>query len=275
MIWTNERSPLWLEVLEVTGRRQEDLLAPAEVKTLAEARERLRRSSALLRSQSDLAVGRVREALEQIQAVLLHPSNHQVEEMEEKELLVGLDHLDEAVTGLEFDPAKVSVWRDSLETILTSVQPGSGAHCEVARLALQHLIEVRTEDRGGAALNTALENFLRASRDIRNLITAREKALVSPLELMISAAEAGDEAGVREAGARFSEHALQLVEVAELACSFRSSSQGGKGVEAVREAAAQLQSLHYQVEWSSLFTGLPPKAPYWRHFLSFALSLWH
>ena len=126
---------------------------------------------------------------------------------------------------------------------------------------MQHLVQVRVAGRGGAGLNTALENFLRATREVRNIITAgqetaqeeeeelkeRKAPPVSPLELMICAAEAGDEARVTEYSAMFTEHALKLVEVADLAVTM-SSSQEGEAVEAVRQAAANLQSFHSQVE---------------------------
>ena len=69
-----------VEVLGRTGRRQQDLLDPADWERLAEARERLRSSSAaLLRSQSDQAVGQVSQALQCIQSVLqsVLPESHQ------------------------------------------------------------------------------------------------------------------------------------------------------------------------------------------------------
>ena len=267
------------ELLEMTGRRQEDLLAPADCEALGRARARLRSSSALLRSQTDLAVSEVRQSLHSLQSVLQHQGGEKVEEvvkevvevveMEEEKLLVSLDQLDEAVSQLEFDQRAISVWRDSLERILSSLQPGPGGHSEaarLARLALLHLVQVRSAGLGGAALNTALENFLRSTRNIRNIITAtepgqesdqgeeqeekedleEEKSLESPLDLMICAAEAGDEAGVTLYSTMFTEHALKLVEVADLACTM-SSNQEGEGVEAVRQAASHLQSLHSQV----------------------------
>ena len=70
-----------VEVLGRTGRRQQDLLDPADWERLAEARERLRSSSAaLLRSQSDQAVGQVSRALQCIQSVLQHHSQGGKEE---------------------------------------------------------------------------------------------------------------------------------------------------------------------------------------------------
>ena len=265
------------DLLEMTGRRQEDLLDPAECEALARVRASLATSSARLRSRSDLAVSEVSRALERLQSVLQHHGHYQGEEEvvvlkeddveevvveEEEKLLVALDNLDEAVSELEFDRRAISDWREGLETILTSLHTrvrGQGEVSRQARLALNHLVQVRSAGLGGAALNTALENFLRSTRNIRNIITAtepsqedleddleEEKPLVSPLDLMISAAEAGDEAGVRLYSAMFSEHALKLVEVADLACRM-SSSQESDGVEEVRQAASHLQSLHSQV----------------------------
>ena len=264
------------DLLEMTGRRQEDLLDLAECEALARVRASLATSSARLRSRSDLAVSEVSRALERLRWVLQHHGQYQGEEVvvvkddveevvveeEEEKLLVALDHLDEAVSELEFDRRAISDWREGLETILASLHTrvrGQGEASRQARLALNHLVQVRSAGLGGAALNTALENFLRSTRNIRNIITAtgpcqedleddleEEKPLVSPLDLMISAAEAGDEAGVRLYSAMFSEHALKLVEVADLACRM-SSSQESDGVEEVRQAASHLQSLHSQV----------------------------
>ena len=63
---------------------------------------------------------------------------------------------------------------------------------------------------------------------------------------MISAAKAGDEAGVRTYSEMFSEHALKLVEVADLACRM---GEGQTGVGEVRQAASVLQSLYSQVSF--------------------------
>ena len=100
----------------------------------------------------------------------------------------------------------------------------------------------------GPVLNSALETLLRTTRSLRNEVSQSEKE--APLDLMISAAEAGHEAGVTRYAQLFTEHALKLVEVADLAC--RMGEEREDGVARVRQAASVLQSLYTQASRFSL-----------------------
>ena len=96
----------------------------------------------------------------------------------------------------------------------------------------------------GPVLNSALETMLRTTRSLRNEVSQSEKE--APLDLMISAAEAGHEAGVTRYAQLFTEHALKLVEVADLACRMGEGEEREDGVARVRQAASVLQSLYTQ-----------------------------
>ena len=199
--------------------------------------------------RSDWCQEEVKLALSNLQSVLRGEVRHTAEcEGEEtqyscsEELMIALDRLEDMVTSLQFDKSQVSVWRASLEAVLRSVPPCPPALSERARLALQELVRARLAGVRGPALNSALEKMLRTTRAIRSQISESEKE--APLDRMISAAEAGHEAAVTRYSQIFTEHALKLLEVADLACRMGEEREGG--VAKVREAASVLECLYRQ-----------------------------
>lgn len=101
-------------------------------------------------------------------------------------------------------------------------------------------------------LDKAREQMVHKTRDLRRVL---RKAVVDhvcdeflepdlPLQLLVEAARAGDEARVEECQQLLKEHAAKLVEVAQLACSMSSNEDG---VKMVRHAAQHIEQLCPQV----------------------------
>ena len=120
------------------------------------------------------------------------------------------------------------------------------------RQALQELLQTYSAGLTGAPLDTALENMMRRTRDLRKQL---RKAVVdhvsdnfseqiSPLDLLIEAARKGDEKNISVYSEIFSDHAIKLVEVAQLAVSM---SGDVAGVRLVRQAAGHVADLYEQV----------------------------
>ena len=156
------------------------------------ARGRLRRRAAKLRSESAVSqetLQETRESLYILQSLLRgerpltqtrhspSPSDLQSEDGLSQyngsgEILSALDSLDDMVTVLQFDARDVPAWRDSLEVILRSVTASCPPSlCEVARLHLQEVVQLRTSGATGHVLNSALERMLRTTRRLRSHVT--------------------------------------------------------------------------------------------------------
>ena len=123
------------------------------------------------------------------------------------------------------------------------------------RQALQELLSEYIDNAGkkpSEQLDDAIQNMLSRTRGLRKQL---RKAVVdhvsdsflepdNPLLLLMTAAKEGREKEVEEFGAIFTEHALKLIEVANLACSMSNNEDG---VKMVRYAASQIENLCPQV----------------------------
>ena len=125
------------------------------------------------------------------------------------------------------------------------------------RQALQELLSEYIDNAGkkpSEQLDDAIQNMLSRTRGLRKQL---RKAVVdhvsdsflepdNPLLLLMTAAKEGREKEVEEFGAIFTEHALKLIEVANLACSMSNNEDG---VKMVRYAASQIENLCPQVNY--------------------------
>ena len=125
---------------------------------------------------------------------------------------------------------------------------------EVAR-RVRDLLE-RTNRREEDLLDPGDSNLLGEARERLRRVTAEQRSDWSqqesekedPLDRIISAAEAGHEAAVTRYSQIFTEHALKLLEVADLTC--RMEEEREEGVAKVREAVSVLECLYRQASES-------------------------
>ncbi|OQR71434.1 catenin alpha-like [Tropilaelaps mercedesae] len=188
------------------------------------------------------------------------------------ELAAALDDFDERIL---LDPSTYSEQRTrpALEECLESIISGAAlmadsactrderrerivAECNAVRQALQDLLSEYMANTGrrspSEGLDKARDQMVHKTRDLRRVL---RKAVVDhvcdqflephlPLQLLVEAARAGDEARVEECQQLLREHAAKLVEVAQLACSMSNNEDG---VKMVRHAAQHIEQLCPQV----------------------------
>jgi len=200
-----------------------------------------------------------------------YPTNGQVLYEGSGELAAALDDFDASIiiNPLVYDEAKHrQTLEESLESIISGAALLADSSCtrddrkerivaagNSVRQALQELLSEYMENAGTKPteqLDDAIQQMLTRTRVLRRQL---RKAVVdhvsdsflepdNPLLLLIRAAQEGREKDVEEFGQMFTEHALKLVEVANLACSM---SNNDDGVKMVRYAASQIENLCPQV----------------------------
>ena len=276
------------DVLEQSGKRQQELMDPLLRDELAAARAVLKKHSMMLLTASkayvrhpelaaakenrDYVLRQVCEAVHTISDVAqgnLGPGARTFEG--QGELAAALDDFDNRVVmnSLTYDDRKM---RPSLEERLESIISGAAliadssctrderrekivAECNAVRQALQELLNEYMDNAGKHPtdrLHGAIETMGMKTHDLRRQL---RKAVVDhvadsfldsgvPLNMLISAALAGNEMKVEEYAEMFSDHTKKLVEVANLACSMSANEDG---VKMVRYAAFQIEKLGPQV----------------------------
>lgn len=157
------------------------------------------------------------------------------------------------------------------------------AECNAVRQALQDLISQYLGNAGrrerGDALNSAIDRMTHKTRDLRRQLRKAVMDHVSdsflethvPLLVLMEAARGGHEREVREYAQVFREHALKLVEVAQLACSISCSEEG---VKLVRMSAGQLEALCPQVVNAALALAAKPHSQLAQETMSLFRKQW-
>ena len=142
------------------------------------------------------------------------------------------------------------------------------AECNSVRQALQELLNEYMDNAGNRTtdrLNNAIETMQTKTHDLRRQL---RKAVVDhvadsfldsgvPLNMLVSAAMAGQPEQVEEYSHVFTDHTNKLVEVANLACSMSNNEEG---VKMVRYAAFQIESLRPQVIHAAKVLAAHPKS---------------
>ena len=277
------------DVLEQSGKRQQELMDSMMRDELAAARAVLKKHSMMLLTASkvyvrhpelgaakenrDYVLRQVCEAVNTISDVAQGKRGPSANNLEGQggELAAALDDFDDRVimNSLTYDDSKM---RPALEESLESIISGSALiadssctrderrekivmECNAVRQALQELLNEYMNNSGNPPterLNVAIETMGLKTNDLRRQL---RKAVVDhvadsfldsgvPINLLVSAALAGDEQQVSEYSKLFNEHAAKLVEVANLACSMSTNEDG---VKMVRHAAQQIANLCPQV----------------------------
>merc|ERR1712223_968574 len=187
------------------------------------------------------------------------------------ELAAAMDDFDASliINPLTYDESKNRRMLDeSLESIISGAALLADSSCtrddrrekivaagNSVRQALQDLLGEYLANAGEIPtdqLDYAIDNMCRKTQDLRRQL---RKAVVdhvsdsflepdTPLLMLLAAAREGHEKEVEEFGAIFTEHALKLIEVANLACSMSNNEDG---VKMVRYAASQIENLCPQV----------------------------
>nr|XP_014348310.1 PREDICTED: catenin alpha-3-like isoform X3 [Latimeria chalumnae] len=141
--------------------------------------------------------------------------------------------------------------------------------CNAIRQALQDLLSEYMNNAGMKertnAVNDAIDNMCKRTRELRKQL---RKAIIDhvsdsfldttvPLLVLIEAAKNGKEKEIKEYAAIFREHANKLVEVANLACSISTNTDG---IKIVQMAANHVETLCPQVINAALALAARPKS---------------
>lgn len=130
--------------------------------------------------------------------------------------------------------------------------------CNNVRQALQDLLGEYKRNAGkktpSEQLNASMHAILGRTEELRKVLRKSVVDHVSdifmgastPMQMMVDAARAGQEAQVEALSILFQEHATKLVEVANLACTMSANEEG---VKFVRMAANQVEQLCPQVSF--------------------------
>ena len=288
-------------ILQHSLERHHDLLDPVDKRQLWSGLVTLDRGVSLLLSTTtthlqhsdvphaadnrDVVIGQLGQALQHVSQVLQGHGGVETSSSGDTsrgigDLIAALDSLDEMVAiDLEsFDSKSMRLaWEGFLESIVSgaaTVADGDNTTQERrhrivmasnnVRQALQELLQVYSDGLTGGQVDTALENMLRRTKDLRrqlrkavvdNVVSDKFQDRMSPLELLIDAARAGDKEAVTLYTQVFTDHAIKLVEVAELAVSM---SDDIAGVRLVRQAAEQVGSFYRQVINAAMILTLRP-----------------
>ncbi|XP_039180572.1 catenin alpha-3 [Crotalus tigris] len=270
-------------------KRQQDLKSNSHRDEIAAARASLRENSPLLHSvcsacleHSDVAsltaskdsvCKEIQNALDVISNASQGIKPPKVQQVPQSASLGSA--LDELESLVALDPIAVSEdqIRPSLEKRLEGIISGAAlladssctrdlhreriiTECNAIRQALQDLLSeyMNNADKKerGNALNTAIDNMCKKTRDLRRQL---RKAIIDhisdsfmdttvPLLVLTEAAKSGHEKEIKEYAAIFTEHAQRLIEVANLACSVSTNEEG---INIVQTAANHLETLCPQV----------------------------